>query len=140
LEIERKVRAFNPFPIAETRLDGEQLRIYAAEALQGYERDSPGGGAACSKSSDDGRVGAGASGADVRSGDASRGTAGNAVELRFPSDTAEAGRVVELRSDAIIVACGSGRLALKELQRPGKKPVAARDLMNTLNLAGRRLG
>jgi methionyl-tRNA formyltransferase len=53
---------------------------------------------------------------------------------------ADAGRVVELRGDAIIVACGSGRLALKELQRPGKKPVAARDLMNTLNLAGRRLG
>ncbi len=52
----------------------------------------------------------------------------------------DAGRVVELRGDAIIVACGRGRLALKELQRPGKKPVAARDLMNTLNLAGRRLG
>ena len=94
LEIERQVRAFNPFPIAETRLDGEQLRIYAAEALDA-----------------DGSL------SDV-----------------------EAGRVVELRSDAIIVACGSGRLAIKELQRPGKKPVAARDLMNTLNLAGRRLG
>jgi methionyl-tRNA formyltransferase len=94
LEIERKVRAFNPFPIAETRLDGEQLRIYAAEALD----------------------------------------AGGALPA------AAAGRVVELRGDAIIVACGSGRLALKELQRPGKKPVAARDLMNTLNLAGRRLG
>jgi methionyl-tRNA formyltransferase len=92
LEIERQVRAFNPFPIAETRLDGEQLRIYAAEALGTRDRTA-----------------------------------------------AEAGRVVELRGDAIIVACGSGRLALKELQRPGKKPVAARDLMNTLNLAGRRL-
>jgi hypothetical protein len=29
---------------------------------------------------------------------------------------------------------------VKELQRPGKRPVAARDLMNTLDLAGRRLG
>jgi methionyl-tRNA formyltransferase len=57
-----------------------------------------------------------------------------------PAAPVEAGRIVELRGDAIIVACGSGRLALKELQRPGKKPVAARDLMNTLNLAGRRLG
>jgi methionyl-tRNA formyltransferase len=96
LEIERKIRAFNPFPIAETRLDGEQLRIYTAEALGTGDRDA--------------------------------------------SSAVEAGRVVELRGDAIIVACGSGRLALKELQRPGKKPVAARDLMNTLNLAGRRLG
>ena len=34
LEIERQVRAFNPEPIAETRLDGEQLRIYAARALE----------------------------------------------------------------------------------------------------------
>jgi methionyl-tRNA formyltransferase len=97
LEIERQVRAFNPFPIAETRLDGEQLRIYAAEALDADDRASPGGG------------------------------------------DAEGGQIVELRGDAIIVACGRGRLALKELQRPGKKPVAARDLMNTLNLAGRRL-
>jgi methionyl-tRNA formyltransferase len=34
LEIERQVRAFNPQPIAETRLDGEQLRIFAARALE----------------------------------------------------------------------------------------------------------
>jgi methionyl-tRNA formyltransferase len=35
-EIDRQVRAFNPWPIAETRLDGEQLRIWEAEPL-----DSP---------------------------------------------------------------------------------------------------
>jgi methionyl-tRNA formyltransferase len=32
LSIERQVRAFNPRPVAETSLGGEQLRIYAAEA------------------------------------------------------------------------------------------------------------
>ena len=32
LSIERQVRAFNPRPVAETTLQGEQLRIYAAEA------------------------------------------------------------------------------------------------------------
>ena len=32
VEIERQVRAFNPWPVAETRLDGEQLRIFAASA------------------------------------------------------------------------------------------------------------
>jgi len=32
VEIERQVRAFNPWPIAETRLDGEQLRVFAASA------------------------------------------------------------------------------------------------------------
>lgn len=32
LRIERQVRAFNPWPVAETRLDGEPLRILAARA------------------------------------------------------------------------------------------------------------
>jgi methionyl-tRNA formyltransferase len=31
-EIERQVRAFNPWPVAETRLDGEQLRVFEAVA------------------------------------------------------------------------------------------------------------
>ncbi len=35
--IERQVRAFNPEPVAETLLDGEQLRIYAARALDPSE-------------------------------------------------------------------------------------------------------
>jgi methionyl-tRNA formyltransferase len=91
-EIERKVRAFNPWPVAETRLDGEQLRIYGA-----------------------------------RAGDAAPGGV-------------EPGTIAEIRADSIVVACGRGSLALTELQRPGRKPVAARDLINTLDLVGRRLG
>ncbi|MEA3179240.1 MAG: methionyl-tRNA formyltransferase [Gammaproteobacteria bacterium] len=95
VEIERQVRAFNPWPIAETRLDGEQLRIYAANAIGGDNEPNVG----------------------------------------------ENGQIVDvLREGAIIVACGRGRLALTELQRPGRRPVAARDLINTLDLAGRRLG
>jgi len=35
--IERQVRAFNPDPVAETRLDGEQLRIFSAVAVDGFE-------------------------------------------------------------------------------------------------------
>jgi len=35
LAIERQVRAFNPWPVAETRLDGEPLRIWQARALAG---------------------------------------------------------------------------------------------------------
>jgi methionyl-tRNA formyltransferase len=34
LGVVRKIRAFNPAPVAETRLDGVQLRIWEAEALQ----------------------------------------------------------------------------------------------------------
>jgi methionyl-tRNA formyltransferase len=33
LQISRRVRAFNPWPIAETRLDGAQLRIWDAQTL-----------------------------------------------------------------------------------------------------------
>jgi methionyl-tRNA formyltransferase len=91
-EIERKVRAFNPWPVAETRLDGEQLRIYKARA------------------------------ADAASA------------------AVEPGTIAEIRADSIVVACGRGSLAVTELQRPGRKPVAARDLINTLDLTGRRLG
>jgi methionyl-tRNA formyltransferase len=40
VEIERQVRAFNPWPIAETRLDGEQLRIFAASASLSNQIDA----------------------------------------------------------------------------------------------------
>ena len=33
--IERQVRAFNPWPVAETRLDGEALRVWRAQAIDG---------------------------------------------------------------------------------------------------------
>lgn len=137
VEIERQVRAFNPWPIAETRLDGEQLRIYAAEAIDAEPIDIGVNSAPIGQ--DPAAIGAGgdssrAAGLDLLRS-AGRDAPSNAT---VPPDAA--GRIVELRGDAIIVACGRGLLALKELQRPGKRPVAARDLMNTLDLAGRRLG
>jgi methionyl-tRNA formyltransferase len=91
VDIDRKVRAFNPWPVAETRLDDEQLRIYKSHPN----------------------------------------------ETSFPT---EAGTIVEVGDGSILVACGEGSLALTELQRPGRRPVAARDLINTLHLTGRRLG
>jgi methionyl-tRNA formyltransferase len=92
VEIDRKVRAFNPWPVAETRLEGEQLRIYRARPV---------------------------------------------FEAR---NSHEPGTIVAVRDGSIIVACEQGSLALTELQRPGRKPVAARDLINTIELVGRRLG
>lgn len=38
-QIDRKVRAFNPWPIAETTLGGEQLRVFAAEVFP--DKDVP---------------------------------------------------------------------------------------------------
>ncbi len=93
VEIDRKVRAFNPWPIAETRLEGEQFRIHRAKWVPG-----------------EGEIG------------------------QVP------GTIAAIRDNSILVACGSGSLALTEIQRPGRRPVAARDLINTVELLGRRLG
>jgi methionyl-tRNA formyltransferase len=94
-DIERKVRAFNPWPVAETRMDGEQLRIYAARAI------------------DAGPV----------------------------ASTAEGpGTIIQASADGVVVHCGKGFLVLTEVQRPGRKPISARDFANTANLVGRRLG
>jgi methionyl-tRNA formyltransferase len=153
VEIERKVRAFNPWPIAETRLDGEQLRIYAASVIDGGpaggERDSGG------RPSGEGREGASGDLGGLASGKQSsadgdgggRPNSGPDAGHRggpFAGDhvlhMVEPGTITEVRGDSIVVACGRGSLALTELQRPGRKPVAARDLINTLDLAGRRLG
>lgn len=58
LVLERRVRAFNPRPVAETRLDGEQLRCWLARALP-----VAGGGATPGRV-----VAAGAEGIDVQTG------------------------------------------------------------------------
>jgi methionyl-tRNA formyltransferase len=90
--IERQVRAFNPWPVAETRLGGEQLRIFMARAQnEGSSGVTP-------------------------------------------------GTVISARDDAIVVACGVGALNIAELQRSGRRPMTAREFMNSCELAGQRLG
>jgi len=41
-QLDRQVRAFNPWPIAETRLHGAQLRVWQANALQIEHHATPG--------------------------------------------------------------------------------------------------
>ncbi len=78
-QIERKVRAFNPFPVAQTMWQGESVRIWQAE-ISNKDNRSPGSIAATEK-------------------------------------------------DRVIVACGTGTLALTELQRAGGKRLAAREFL-----------
>ena len=47
--IERKVRAFNPWPVAEADVAGERLRIWAADALPGSASATPGSVVAASR-------------------------------------------------------------------------------------------
>ena len=92
VRIERQIRAFNPWPIAQTQLEGEPLRLWEAR-LQHAE-----------------------------------GTHGRP------------GEVLDIGDEGVSVAAGEGTLTLLTVQRPGKRPVSARDLNNSLALKGRRLG
>lgn len=94
-EIERKVRAFNPWPIAEARYEGEQLRVLRAKA----------------EMEDSTRLGG-----------------------------QPPGTILSASERCVLVQCGMGRLAIFEVQRPGKRPVSARDFANTAPLVGRQLG
>ncbi|MCB1877454.1 MAG: methionyl-tRNA formyltransferase [Chromatiales bacterium] len=93
LAIERKILAFNPWPVAQTRLGAETLRLWRAHALPG---DGP--------------------------------------------RNAPPGSVIATNAEGVDVATGEGVLRLTELQRPGKKPVSARDFVNAVSLHHARLG
>jgi methionyl-tRNA formyltransferase len=93
-EIDRQIRAFNPWPIAETRFADEQLRILAARV-------------------------------DV---------------AEAPADEAVPGTVVAVRDESVVVQCGAGRLGITLVQRPGRRPVTAREFAGGRTLLGERLG
>jgi methionyl-tRNA formyltransferase len=99
VEIERQVRAFNPWPVAETRLDGEQLRVFEASV-------APSG------------------------------------SVEPPMAGAQPGTLVGAGDDALLVQCGRGRLAIRQLQRPGRRTVGAGDFIRGAGaeLIGTRLG
>ena len=88
--ISRQIRAFNPWPVAETVFDGEPLRIHDAYA-----------------------------------------TAGPA---------AVPGRWLGLEGDALRVGCGEGELRVTQLQRAGRKVVAAREFLNSVSGAPEQFG
>ncbi|MCC8995173.1 MAG: methionyl-tRNA formyltransferase [Candidatus Contendobacter sp.] len=90
-DLERQVLAFNPYPVAQTRLAEFTLRVWRAVA-------DP------------------------------------------ESSTAPPGTVLSEGPEGIVVAAGSGRLRLTEVQLPGGKPLAAAAFLNARQLAGRRLG
>ncbi len=42
VELERRVRSFNPWPVAETTYEGQVLRVWLAQALEGQPMGEPG--------------------------------------------------------------------------------------------------
>jgi methionyl-tRNA formyltransferase len=91
-ELDRRVRAFNPWPMAETLFAGESLRVLRASVADGT------------------------------------------------ADEAAPGTLLGIAEDGLRVACGAGVLAVRELQRAGKRPVSARDFANAVRLDGIRFG
>ena len=92
IHLDRKIRAFNPWPVAETRFAGENLRVLQARIADPIgAHDAP-------------------------------------------------GTLLGIADDGLRVACGEGVLAVRELQRAGKRPVSARDFANAVRLAGLRFG
>jgi len=92
-QIARQVRGCNPWPVAETQLNGAQLRLWRAQEASGMA----------------------------------------------PPAVAP-GTVLGLLGDALLVACGSGVLAISELQPAGKRRMAATEFARARPLAGVRLG
>lgn len=60
IELERQVRAFNPWPVAEAEINGERLRIHAAQALDLAHTAAPGSELAASRDGLDIACGTGA--------------------------------------------------------------------------------
>jgi methionyl-tRNA formyltransferase len=87
----RKVRAFNPWPVAESRLDDRRIRIWDAYAI---DRDCKG----------------------------------------IP------GEVVGVGSEGVDVCTGAGVLRLRRMQLPGKRAVAASEIINAVDFGGRVFG
>ena len=104
LDIERQVRAFDPWPVAETQFEGESLRILVARAEEPE-----------SSSSDEN--------ASLKSG-----------------KNTDSGLILGVQDDSIRVRCGQGDLRVLQVQRPGRRPVTARDYSHSVRLQGRRFG
>lgn len=111
VDIERKVRAFNPWPGAETRFAGETLKIAKARLPEGLIGD-------CVTDS----------------------TPHAAKNALIDSIENQSGSIIGLQEDAIRVVCGQGSLDIIAVQRPGRRPVSATDFAHSCTLAGQRFG
>jgi len=81
-QLERRIRAFNPWPVCWCDMAGERTRIWkACEEPAGMVPPAP------------------------------------------------AGTLLSTGAEGLVIACGEGRLRLTQLQRPGGKPVSAREYL-----------
>jgi methionyl-tRNA formyltransferase len=97
-QIERMVRAYDPWPVARTTIDGEDLLIWRARVIDDHTAIEPGGAIAAP------------------------------------------GTITELKPDPV-VKCGTGSLALIDVQAPSRRRMGAADYLRGRRVvAGTRLG
>jgi methionyl-tRNA formyltransferase len=110
-EIERKIRAFHPTPVAETRFSGEPLKIHSAYVAE-----------------------------DVLGNKAAESGSKDFVPPDIESQAIQSGSILGVYDGAMLVDCGRGRLAITTVQRPGRRPVPARDFAHSHPISGHRFG
>ena len=91
--IHRKVRAFNPFPICYTTLDGDRVKVWGASVC---DQENP-----------------------------------SNQQSALNQQKAVPGTIIEHEKDNLLVACGEGSLELRQLQLPGGKAMAVKDILNS---------
>ena len=110
-QVSRRVHAFNPWPIAETRFNGAQLRIWDAEVRDIEAREKAGTPPTAA-------AGAGAA----------------------ASPGAAPGTVLAATDEGIDVACGRQVLRILRLQLAGRKALASGEFIQGLKLDGAHFG
>jgi len=111
LEIERRVRAFNPWPVAFATLQTVQLRIWRAQVLR-----------------DDSIINATKAGISVTA-TANESKSGNI--LTTTTDGIKHGTILAATTAGIAVATGQGVLLLTEVQLPGKKAMPVHEVLHS---------
>jgi methionyl-tRNA formyltransferase len=132
VQIARKVRAFDPFPGASTRLDGETLKVWGAQAIALREN---GGMAAHSEGmqgdADPGHRAPGTAAMDSTASFISRqSVVADAENTTGAGGTLRPGQVLISGPHGLVVVAGAGSyLRITHLQRPGGKRLAVADYL-----------
>ena len=110
--IDRKIRAFDPWPGAFCDMDGKTIKIWKAEPAAGKAAGRKAELAA-------GKAAYGGDEAANKTVDGELSAAGGVAP----------GMILSADADGISVQCGEGVLVIKELQLPGKKRTSVRDYL-----------
>ncbi len=141
VHIERMVRAFDPWPVARTTIDGEDVLIWCARVIDDPMSNPREGDSLRNKSwpaVDAHTLDAARDVSDAVDSAANEaiGVVGNEAHVAI----ATPGTIVELKPNPV-VKCGIGSLALIEVQAAGRRRMAAADYMRGRRVVvGTRLG